>query len=197
MNQAHLQLMAERRDAILQALEEKQARPTEEIVKELAELGIALDGREAKSGLSRMVIARLTAVRALGVRTIIEVHADATFQKFYHVFTQEGRRWRTKKEVRTASRNEWITPAYAAYRITPGLERIAERFATMPQFTSIKIRIIKKRAYKRLINLSADQLGPLPMVGASPKKHAPTLYPVVIGKAIPVGKWLKSLEVRS
>ncbi len=108
---------------------------------------------------NKKVIARLTAIRAIGVRTIIEVQEDATFVSFYHYFTQDGLKWSTKKFVRTANRNESLLPHYRAYRLQPGLEAIAEHLKTMPQFTSIKIRIIRKRAYRKLLAAAPDALG--------------------------------------
>lgn len=145
-----------------------------------------------------IVVARLTAMREIGIKTIIEVHADATFSAFYHFFKQEGNRWSTKAEVRTANRNEAL-PYINAHTYVPGLERIAERFLTMPQFKSVKVRIIKKRLYKRLVNASASDLGcakvGMPIVNA----HKPTAYPRLIGKAIPSRnwKWPEAMKVKS
>lgn len=106
-----------------------------------------------------VVIARLTAVRSVGVRTIIEIHADATFSSFYNYFTQDGKRTSTKKQVRSANRNEGLRPYDRAYRLQPGLEAIAEQFKTMPHFTNISVRILKRREYRRLINAAPDALG--------------------------------------
>lgn len=107
------------------------------------------------------VVGRLTAIRSVGVRTIIEVHEEATFSTFFHYYTQAGMKRSTKKLIRTANRNEGLHPWYAAYRMQPGLEALAEQLRKMPQFTSVKIRIIKKRAYRRLCTVAADVLGGL------------------------------------
>ena len=115
----------------------------------------------------KQVVARLTVRRALGCRTIIEVHEDATFSSFYRVFTQEGNRRSTKRAIRTGSRNEGLPP-YQAHRTTPGLERLADRWRQHPGVTAVTVRIIKRRAYKRLITAGPDELGltkmsPLPI----------------------------------
>jgi len=105
------------------------------------------------------VIARLTAERETGVNMIIEVHADATFSTFYHYYTQQGRKRSTKQQLRTANRNEGLRPWHRAYRLTPGLEAVADHLRTMPQFTGIKVRILRKRAYHQLLNTAPDVLG--------------------------------------
>ncbi len=105
------------------------------------------------------VVARLTVTRALGNLTIIEVRADATFHSFYQVYTQTGRRRSTKHLVRTADRNEGLHPYYRAYLLQPGLEKIAEQWQKQPGVTSVKVRIINKRAYRRLISAQPDELG--------------------------------------
>jgi hypothetical protein len=106
-----------------------------------------------------VVVARLTVERSVGVKTIIEVHEDATFMTFFHYFTQEGRRRSTKREVRTANRNEGLVPHWRAAWMTPGLEVLARLFEGMKHITSVKVRVIKKGAYRRLIEASPDVLG--------------------------------------
>lgn len=102
-----------------------------------------------------VVIARLTAIRNVGVRTIIEVCEDASFQNFYRYYTQDGRRRSTKKLIRIANRNEGLQPWHRAYRLQPGLEVIAERMRTGQQFVSVKVRVLKKRKYQQLLNAAA------------------------------------------
>jgi hypothetical protein len=111
----------------------------------------------------RKVVARLTVTREIGNVTIIEVHQDATFHEFYRIFTQVGRRRSTKQLVRTASRNEGLQPWYAAHRMQPGLEVLAAKWLDRKGL-SVKLRIIKKRSYRRLINVAANELGPLPVI---------------------------------
>lgn len=105
------------------------------------------------------VIARMTVTRSLGNLTIIEVREDATFSSFYQVYTQTGKRRSTKRLVRTANRNEGLQPYFQAYRMQPGLEKIAEYWQKRPNVTSVKVRIIKKRLYRKLISARPDELG--------------------------------------
>lgn len=133
---------------------------------------------------NKKVVARLTAIRAVGVRTIIEVHSDATFSGFYHYFMQDGLKWSTKEHIRCANRNEGLKPWHRAYRLQPGLEAIAEHLKTMPQFASIKIRIIRKRAYRKLLDAAPDVLGvvrtqrqPDPRLMPKPVLRYPVRFP--------------------
>lgn len=106
-----------------------------------------------------VVVARLTAIRGVGVRTIIEVCADASFHNFYRYYTQQGSRRSTKTLVRTASRNEGLYPWHRVYRMEPGLDVLATRMLDQKQFSSVKVRIIKKRAYLKLLEAAPDALG--------------------------------------
>ena len=112
--------------------------------------------------MSTNVLARLTVIRQNGVRTIVEVHAGATFHRFYSYYRQQGAKRSTKEMIRTASRNEGLNPV-AAHRQMPGLKTIAVRLlalqATTNPVISTKIRIMQARAYKKLINAAPDQLG--------------------------------------
>jgi len=110
-------------------------------------------------GKKKVVVARLTAVREVGVRTIIEVYTDASFHSFFQFFTQEGLRRSTKKLVRSSNRNEGLAPWHRAYRMTPGLEVIAEHLRGMKQFKSVTVRIIRRRAYRQLLAAAPDVLG--------------------------------------
>jgi hypothetical protein len=109
----------------------------------------------------KIVLARLTVEREVGVKTIIEVHADATFQTFYHYYTQDGRRRGTKRLVRKANRNEGLYPWHQAYRMRPGLDVIAAHFRQMPHVAKVTVRIIRKRAYRKVLEAAPDALGPL------------------------------------
>jgi hypothetical protein len=104
------------------------------------------------------VVARLTVTRKLGVKTIVEVHSDSTFEKFFWFYTQQGAKRSTRKFIRTAGRNEGL-PYIGAHRMTPGLEILACRWASMPHVERVQVRILRKRAYKRLINARASDLG--------------------------------------
>jgi hypothetical protein len=142
--------------------------------------------------IAPLIIARLTISRADGKRTIVEIHQDATFHQFYRFFTQDGRRYSTKTLVRTASRNTYL-PAINTHRHQPGLDVVSRQleslFAKSNPVVSTKIRIIRKRVYKRLISVSPDQLGLSKVSAGLIGRQAPTLYPRLIGKAIRSDKW--------
>ena len=104
------------------------------------------------------VVARLTVTRALGAVTVIEVHEGATFSEFYRFFTQDGRRRSTKRLVRKANRNEGLAP-WGAHLQQPGLEVLAEAWRKMKNVDQVRIRIIQKRAYRRLISANPSELG--------------------------------------
>ena len=123
---------------------------------------LVLGGQPRKQGA---VIARLTAERSDGLRIIAEVHEDATFMNFFDWSTQQGRRWSTKKHTRFSSRNDGLSHINA-HRHTPGLEALKTKLEslTLAKFSKITIRILRKRAYQKLINAAPDALGPLPIV---------------------------------
>jgi hypothetical protein len=116
------------------------------------------------------VVARLTITRADNSRKIIEVHEDATFHEFFRFYTQIGNRRSTKTLTFTSSRITGLKPINA-HRYTPGLEvirdRVIERSALLigtktgkfSPVISMKLRIIKRKAYRRLITIAPDQLG--------------------------------------
>jgi hypothetical protein len=108
------------------------------------------------------VIARLTVTRANGWRTIVEIHADARFMAFYRYYRQFGNRRSTKEFVRSASRIEYLS-YFNAHLQKPGLDVIEKRLKAFgvesnPVIAS-KLRILKKRIYKRLLNARPDELG--------------------------------------
>jgi hypothetical protein len=155
MNDRTFSQLDRRTAQIFQAVQVGTVPPNSDAVRELAELIGALEDQPVKP----LVVARLTVVRALGNVTIIEVHSDATFSCFYHIFTQVGKRRSTKRLVRTASRNEGLLPYYRAYLMVPGLKVLAEHWSRQPGVSSVKIRIIKKRAYRQLLSARPDELG--------------------------------------
>lgn len=144
------------------------------------------------------VVARMTIERGVGVKTIVDVDENATFSEFYRFYSQEGRRYSTKKQTRVANRNEGIQPWG---REQPGLEVLAVRFEGMAHVKSVKVRIIRKRAYRRLISAAPDQLGSLPKVGMAnlmpgnhhpvgafvPSKQTPvkSRYSILAGRRVP------------
>jgi len=111
------------------------------------------------------VVARLTITRADNQKLIIEVHSNATFSNFYQYYRQTGNRRSTKTFIHVRSRNEGLR-YINAHRQIPGLEVLAERITSSNKVfygqdgkakernpvTSIKLRIIRKREYKKLLN---------------------------------------------
>lgn len=149
--------LSRRQNTILGAFQTGAAKPTSEIIRELAEITEALADEPVRKHDN--VVARLTVKRANGRRTIVEVYADASFHSFFHFFVQEGNRRSTRQSLRTASRNEGI------FLGNFGLGAIEEKLCHFGNKTnpvvSSKLRILKKRAYKRLLTISPDQLGML------------------------------------
>ena len=115
-----------------------------------------------KANSSSSVVARLTITRTDGKKTMVEVHSGASFHSFYQVFIQIGRRWSTKRFIRTASRNEGLSHINAHLQ-QPGLEAVAKRIAVFQSTTnpivSTKIEVIKKKAYRRLLAAAPESLG--------------------------------------
>lgn len=144
-----------RATTIIRGIRTHQVAPNSDALAELAEITEVINDQRVKPA----VVARLTVTRTLGAKTIIEVCADATFNSFYRFFTQQGNRRSTKRLVRTANRNEGLRPYFQAYRMTPGLEKLAEFWKQHPGVTTVTVRIIRRRAYKRLITARPDELG--------------------------------------
>lgn len=120
------------------------------------------------------VVARLTAIGKAGTRIIVEVHEDATFSSFFKFYTQQGAHRITKQLVRVANRNEGLAPWHRAYRMQPGLEAIAQTLKTRSQFTSVKIRIIKRRIYRKLLAAAPDALGLVKVTRLIDRRMLPT-----------------------
>ena len=133
---------------ILGTLKTGQVQPNAEIIRELVELTAALDDAPVKPD----VVARLTVTRANNEKVIVEVNENATFSNFYIFFKQTGKRWSTKAHVRTSNRND-----------APGLESLAQKLTLCQSqsnpITNTRIKIYRKRAYRRLLSLRADELG--------------------------------------
>lgn len=123
-------------------------RPGSDVIRELVELSQAVEDEPLRSD----VVARLTTIRADHSRTIVEVHSNATYSSFYHFYAQQGTKRSTKRSIRTASRSDG-----------PSLEMIARKLAVYQSqsnpIVQIKLRIIRKRVYRRLISARPDQLG--------------------------------------
>jgi hypothetical protein len=140
---------------------------------------------------TKSVIARLTVIRKNGMRTIVEVSTGATFSRFYRFYRQHGAKRSTKEFVRTASRNEGL-PVVNSHLYKPGLDVIEQRLRSfgVPSnpVTRVTLRIIKRRAYKRLLSARPDELG-LVKVNNTIKPPQHSRYPFLIGKAIPMAKF--------
>ena len=107
-----------------------------------------------------LVVARLTAARKDGSTLLVEVSTDATFSEFYKFYIQQGRKRSTKAQIRVTNRNEGLRPWHKTYRMEPGLDAVALQLGSMPHlFSQIKVRILKKRAYRKLIEAAPDVLG--------------------------------------
>src|SRR5512138_2646104 len=108
------------------------------------------------------VIARLTVTRANGWCTIVEIPADASFHSFYRFYRQLGAKRSTKTPIRTANRNEGLSPVNAHLQ-RPGLDLVQERLKAYSSqsnpVVSVKLRIIRKRLYRKLINANPSELG--------------------------------------
>jgi hypothetical protein len=120
----------------------------------------------------KKVVARLTVIRASGYRTIVEVHSDATFSNFYRFHRQLGAKRSTKQFVRFGHQTEGCQWIGMQHQHKPSLETIAKRlefYASQSNpVVSKRIRIIHKRAYKKLLSARPDELGltktrPLPI----------------------------------
>lgn len=106
-----------------------------------------------QSSLStKPVVARLTVTRASGRRTIVEIRDGSSFSSFYRFYHQDGARRSTKKWYRTASRRE-------APNLTAILERMKGFAVESNPVIDSRLRIIKKRTYKKLITARPDELG--------------------------------------
>jgi hypothetical protein len=110
-----------------------------------------------------VVLARLTVTRRNGWKTIVEVWQGATFHTFYHFYKQCGNKRSTKELIRTAYRDEGVSLLGMKYTQQPGLDAIAKRlefYASQSNpVVGKKLRIIKRRAYRKLITARPDELG--------------------------------------
>lgn len=135
--------------------------------------------------------AKLTALTPRGETVIVEVPHGATFGDFYHYYTQQGRRYSTKRLARVGNRNEGIDNYRLAPYTRPGLELIAAKYE-QSGFTKIKIVILRKRAYKKLIE--GDPAGMVKINKtwiSQPRARAILRYPVRIpsGHTTTARKW--------
>lgn len=108
------------------------------------------------------ILARLTIERKNGARILVEIQSDATFIEFYRLYRQDGRKRSTKALIRTASRNEGLQ-VINAHLHEPGLEKVAVKLSMFQQESNPVVRqtlrIIRKRAYRKLLHMAPDALG--------------------------------------
>lgn len=120
------------------------------------------DHTKGNKSVKADVVARLTVTRQNGWKTIVEISSDATLHSFYRYFRQYGNRRSTREPVRTAGRAEGCL-SFLKHLQKPGLELILKRLEAWQgesnPIVSTKLRIIKKRAYRKLINARPDELG--------------------------------------
>lgn len=106
------------------------------------------------------VVARMTLTRTNGIKTIVEIHENASFMNFYTWYRQEGR----KVLLRTSNRNDGVAAHWRAPFQEKGLDVLAARTTQiMKDVTGVTIKILKKRKYQQMITCTPDQLaGSLP-----------------------------------
>ncbi len=145
-----------RASALLSGVRTGGISPQSDSLAELVEITEVLRDQPVKS----VVVARLTVQRANGIRMIVEVQSDSKFSSFYFFYTQEGRRRSTKRFLHRRSRNMGVS--VIGYH-QPGLESVLaqiEKYAD-PSNPIVKtsIRILQRKAYKKLISARPDELG--------------------------------------
>lgn len=133
---------------ILRSVQVGQVSSKSDALAELGEIIEALKDQPVKPA----VVARLTVTRASGRRVIVEVREGSKFASFYRFYGQDGARRSTKKWIRNGSRSE-------APNLTALLERMKKFAMESNPVVHSKLRIIKRRAYRRLISARPDELG--------------------------------------
>ena len=154
-----------------------------------------------KSSNSKTVVARMTVTRADNSKVIVEIHSDATFIQFYHFYTQQGNKRSTKTETRTASRIEGM-PHVNAHLYTPGLETVRKVFERPTQWAapvrSIKLRILRRRMYRELLQKAPDVLGLTRVsIGFKTERPQPAILPISLPQGYPSVKRWSILESRA
>lgn len=93
------------------------------------------------------IVARMTVRKLDDTRITVEVHSDAGHHNFYHWYKGKGR---GRKFLRHSHR----TDGQALFRHPIGLEVLAKRFP----HAKVKITILRKRLYKRLLTCDTTAL---------------------------------------
>lgn len=111
-----------------------------------------------KDVIARMIVTFVGSKK----KVIVEVHKDASFQKFYTWYSQTGRDH--KNQIMTSHRGYGIEPHWRQAFETPGLELVADRYTrTRRDVDNVVIKVFRKREYNRMLNCAPDELtGGLP-----------------------------------
>jgi len=153
--------MGRRAAQIMRAVRQGGVSPTSDTIAELAALTQALEDQPVKP----IVLARMTVIRENGSRIIVEVEDGSNYSTFFKFYRQVGARRSTKEFIRHGYRGE-------AGNIRPCLENIASKLSLVQITTNpvvdVKIRILRKRAFRKLMTARPDELGltktaPLPI----------------------------------
>lgn len=129
------------------------------------------------------VIARMTMKRKDGKADIVEVHEDATYRKFYHWYTREGRKNKVElSALDYQSRRDYMS---TTMREPSGLEIIAKKAeyfffpsnggkGALLKYEEIKIVVYKKRLYKKLTTCPRADIDPdVRVLCAAPHEYRP------------------------
>jgi len=91
-------------------------------------------------------------------KVIVEVHSDASFNKFYTWYSQIGRQ--NKSKIMNTHRGYGIEPYWRQAFETPGLELVSARYTSgRKDVKDVQIKIFRKREYNQLLTCAPDQLG--------------------------------------
>lgn len=128
------------------------------------------------------VVARMTVTfEGSAKKVIVEVHSDASFNKFYTWYSQIGRK--NKSKIMTTHRGYGIEPHWRQAFETPGLELVSARYTSgRKDVKDVQIKIFRKREYNQLLTCAPDQLG-----AGLPKAADASTLPARIPVRLPVG----------
>lgn len=128
------------------------------------------------------VVARMTVTfEGSAKKVIVEVHSDASFNKFYTWYSQIGRQ--NKSKIMTSHRGYGIEPHWRQTFETPGLELVSARYTSgRKDVKDVQIKIFRKREYNQLLTCAPDQLG-----AGLPKAADVSTLPARIPVRLPVG----------
>ncbi len=112
-------------------------------------------------------------------KVIVEVHSDATFNKFYTWYSQVGRK--NKSKIMTSHRGYGVETHWRQAFVTPGLELVSARYTSgRKDVKDVQVKIFRKREYNQLLTCAPD------LLGAGLPKAADTAALIEQAKGIPV-----------